>query len=476
MNYKTLIGIEIHVELLTKTKAFCGCKNEFGSEVNTNCCPVCMGMPGTLPVLNEQVLKYAIMAGLSTNCSIERNTKMDRKNYFYPDLTKGYQISQFDKPLCYEGYVEIEDEDGNEKKIRLIRIHMEEDTGKSIHDVSGESLIDYNRAGVPLIEIVSYPDMNSPIEAYRYLENLKEILLFTGVSDVKMEQGSLRCDVNINVVREDGVKSNIVELKNLNSFKSALKAMEYEEKRHIELLEKGENSLKETRRWDEQNQVTISMRSKENVQDYRYFPEADIVDFVISEEYINEIRDSLPELLSEKRKRFIKEYGVTQDDATILNSSKEISTYFEKLIALTEDKQVTTNFFLSEFLRRLKDSDATIGNEKFDINQFAFLLNQISQKKINNNMAKKIFRKMFEDGIDPKEHIEKEGLTQVQDEGFILDIVKEVLLQNPQSIDDLKNGKDRAFGFLVGQVMKQSKGKANPQIVNTLLKKEIDSM
>ena len=353
---------------------------------------------------------------------------------------------------------------------------MEEDTGKSIHDVSGESLIDYNRAGVPLIEIVSYPDMNSPIEAYRYLENLKEILLFTGVSDVKMEQGSLRCDVNINVVREDGVKSNIVELKNLNSFKSALKAMEYEEKRHIELLEKGENSLKETRRWDEQNQVTISMRSKENVQDYRYFPEADIVDFVISEEYINEIRDSLPELPSEKRKRFIKEYGVTQDDATILNSSKEISTYFEKLIALTEDKQVTTNFFLSEFLRRLKDSDATIGNEKFDINQFAFLLNQISQKKINNNMAKKIFRKMFEDGIDPKEHIEKEGLTQVQDEGFILNIVKEVLSQNPQSIDDLKNGKDRAFGFLVGQVMKQSKGKANPQIVNTLLKKEIDSM
>lgn len=476
MNYKTLIGIEIHVELLTKTKAFCGCKNEFGSEVNTNCCPICMGMPGTLPVLNEQVLKYAIMAGLSTNCSIERHTKMDRKNYFYPDLTKGYQISQFDKPLCYEGYVEIEDEFGNEKKIRLIRIHMEEDTGKSIHDVSGDSLIDYNRAGVPLIEIVSYPDMNSPTEAYRYLENLKEILLFTGVSDVKMEQGSLRCDVNINVVREDGVKSNIVELKNLNSFKSALKAMEYEEKRHIELLEKGENSLKETRRWDEQNQVTISMRSKENVQDYRYFPEADIVDFVISEEYINAVKDSLPELPSEKRKRFIKEYGVTHDDASILNSSKEISAYFEKLIALTEDKQVTTNFFLSEFLRRLKDSDSTIGNEKFDINQFAFLLNQISQKKINNNMAKKIFRKMFEDGIDPEDHIEKEGLTQVQDEGFILDIVKEVLSQNPQSIDDLKNGKDRAFGFLVGQVMKQSKGKANPQIVNTLLKKEIESM
>jgi aspartyl/glutamyl-tRNA(asn/gln) amidotransferase subunit B len=252
--------------------------------------------------------------------------------------------------------------------------------------------------------------------------------------------------------------------------------MEYEEKRHIELLEKGENSLKETRRWDEQNQVTISMRSKENVQDYRYFPEADIVDFVISEEYINAVKDSLPELPSEKRKRFIKEYGVTHDDASILNSSKEISAYFEKLIALTEDKQVTTNFFLSEFLRRLKDSDSTIGNEKFDINQFAFLLNQISQKKINNNMAKKIFRKMFEDGIDPKDHIEKEGLTQVQDEGFILDIVKEVLSQNPQSIDDLKNGKDRAFGFLVGQVMKQSKGKANPQIVNTLLKKEIESM
>lgn len=272
MNYKTLIGIEIHSELLTKTKAFCGCKNEFGSEVNTNCCPVCTGMPGTLPVLNKEVMRYAVMAGLATNCSIETDTKMDRKNYFYPDLTKGYQISQFDKPLCYEGYVEIEDEEGRPKKIRLIRIHMEEDTGKSIHDTSGDSLIDYNRAGVPLIEIVSYPDMNSPTEADRYLENLKEILLFTGVSDVKMEQGSLRCDVNINVVREDGVKSNIVELKNLNSFKSAFRAMEYEEKRHKELLEKGENTVKETRRWDEQNQLTIPMRSRKTYRTTVIFP------------------------------------------------------------------------------------------------------------------------------------------------------------------------------------------------------------
>lgn len=476
MDYKTLIGIEIHSELLTKSKAFCSCKNQFGSEVNTNCCPVCTGMPGTLPVLNEEVLHFAVMAGLATNCSIEKYTKMDRKNYFYPDLTKGYQISQYDKPLCYEGYVEIEDKDGQPKKIRLIRIHMEEDTGKSIHDASGESLIDYNRAGVPLIEIVSYPDMNSPLEAYRYLENLKEILLFTGVSDVKMEQGSLRCDVNINVVREDGVKSKIVELKNLNSFKSALKAMEYEEARHIELLEKGENTLKETRRWDEQNQVTISMRSKENVQDYRYFPEADIVDITLTDEYIENVRKSLPELPAQKRKRFMEQYGLTKDDAEVLNADLEISSYFEKLISLTKNPTLTANFFLSEFLRRLKDSEQAIGNEKFTSKQFAFLLDELSDKKINNNTAKKIFRKMFEEGVDPKEYIEQEGLAQVQDEDFIVEIVRNVLAENPQSIQDIKNGKDRAFGFLVGQVMKASKGKANPQIVNELLKQEIDSI
>lgn len=473
MNYKTLIGIEIHSELLTKSKAFCGCKNEFGSEVNTNCCPVCIGMPGTLPVLNKEVMRYAVMAGLATNCSIQLDTKMDRKNYFYPDLTKGYQISQFDKPLCYEGYVEIEDEEGRSKKIRLIRIHMEEDTGKSIHDASGDSLIDYNRAGVPLIEIVSYPDMNSPIEAYRYLENLKEILLFTGVSDVKMEQGSLRCDVNINVVREDGVKSNIVELKNLNSFKSALKAMEYEEKRHIELLEKGENSVKETRRWDEQTQVTIPMRSKENVQDYRYFPEADITDFKLTEEYVEEIRKQIPELPAARRKRFVEEYGITKDDAEILNSGVDISSYYERLVELTKEPILTANFFLSEFLRRLKDSQEEIGNEKFSIEQLGYLLTQVAGKKINNNMAKKIFRKMFEEGVDPEEYIKREGLNQVEDEGLIIKIVETVLSNNLQSIEDIKNGKDRAFGFLVGQVMKESKGKANPQMVNELIRKEM---
>lgn len=471
MNYKTLIGIEIHSELLTKSKAFCGCKNEFGREVNTNCCPVCIGMPGTLPVLNKEVMRYAVMAGLATNCSIQLDTKMDRKNYFYPDLTKGYQISQFDKPLCYEGYVEIEDEEGRSKKIRLIRIHMEEDTGKSIHDASGDSLIDYNRAGVPLIEIVSYPDMNSPIEAYRYLENLKEILLFTGVSDVKMEQGSLRCDVNINVVREDGVKSNIVELKNLNSFKSALKAMEYEEKRHIELLEKGENSVKETRRWDEQTQVTIPMRSKENVQDYRYFPEADITDFKLTEEYVEEIRKQIPELPAARRKRFVEEYGITKDDAEILNSGVDISSYYERLVELTKEPILTANFFLSEFLRRLKDSQEEIGNEKFSIEQLGYLLTQVAGKKINNNMAKKIFRKMFEEGVDPEEYIKREGLNQVEDEGLIVKIVETVLSNNLQSIEDIKNGKDRAFGFLVGQVMKESKGKANPQMVNELIRK-----
>ncbi|SHH26499.1 Asp-tRNA(Asn)/Glu-tRNA(Gln) amidotransferase subunit GatB [Tepidibacter thalassicus] len=476
MSYKTVIGLEIHAELLTDTKIFCGCKNEFGADVNTNCCPVCLGLPGSLPVLNKKVLEYGVMAGLSFNCEIARETKMDRKNYFYPDLTKAYQISQYDIPLCSNGYIEIEKEDGTTKKIRIRRIHIEEDTGKSLHDISGDTLLDYNRSGVPLIEIVTEPDMNSPQEAYKFLEKLKEILLFTQVSDVKMEQGSLRCDVNINIVKEDGLKSNIVELKNLNSFKAALKAMEYEEIRHRELLEKGENTARETRRWDDSQNKTISMRSKENVQDYRYFPEPDIVDIKISEEFINNIKENLPELPDAKRSRFIKEYSLPDYDAKILTSTKEIANYFEEVVKKFNDPKMISNWIMTELLRRVNDEGITLNDLKFTIEDFVYLLNEISQGKINNNAGKKVFREMFETGKKPEDIIKEKGLVQIQDEGAIKDMVMNVLKENMQSVKDYKNGKDRALGFLVGQVMKASRGKANPQIVNKLIVELIDNM
>ncbi|SHJ46997.1 Asp-tRNA(Asn)/Glu-tRNA(Gln) amidotransferase subunit GatB [Tepidibacter formicigenes] len=476
MSYKTIIGLEIHAELLTNTKIFCGCKNEFGANVNTNCCPVCLGLPGSLPVLNKKVLEYGIMAGLSFNCDIARETKMDRKNYFYPDLTKAYQISQYDIPLCSNGYIEIEKEDKSTKKIRIRRIHIEEDTGKSLHDMSGDTLLDYNRSGVPLIEIVTEPDMNSPEEAYKFLEKLKEVLLFTNVSDVKMEQGSLRCDVNVNIVREDGLKSNIVELKNLNSFKAALKAMEYEEKRHKELLENGENTVRETRRWDDSQNKTISMRSKESVQDYRYFPEPDVVDIKISEEFINDVKENLPELPDAKRARFIKEYSLPDYDAKVLTGSKEISNYFEEVVKEFNDPKMISNWIMTELLRRVNDEGITLNDLKFNINDFAYLLKVISQGKINNNAGKKVFREMFETGKKPEDIIKEKGLAQIQDEGAIKEIVINILNENMQSVEDYKNGKDRALGFLVGQVMKASKGKANPQIVNKLIIESINNM
>ncbi|MEJ8554677.1 Asp-tRNA(Asn)/Glu-tRNA(Gln) amidotransferase subunit GatB [Tepidibacter sp. Z1-5] len=469
MGDKILIGLEIHAELLTNTKIFCGCKNEFGSDVNTNCCPVCLGLPGSLPVLNERVLDFAITAGLSFNCKIARNTKMDRKNYFYPDLTKAYQISQYDIPLCSDGYIEVEAEDGSIKKIGIERIHIEEDTGKSLHDATGDTLLDYNRSGVPLIEIVSRPDMNSPQEAYQFLEKLKEVLLFTNISDVKMEQGSLRCDVNVNVIKEDGRKSNIVELKNLNSFKAALKAMEYEVVRHNELLAKGENTVRETRRWDDSQNKTISMRSKESVQDYRYFPEPDVVDINLTEEYINEIEGKLPELPDDKRNRFIKEYSLPEYDAKVLTTSKEISSYFEEMVSKFSDAKMISNWIMTELLRRVNDEGITLDDVKFDKDDFVYLLKVISDGKINNNAGKKVFREMFETGKKPEDIIKEKGLIQIQDEGAIKEIVVGILNNNPQSVEDYKNGKDRALGFLVGQVMKASKGKANPQMANKLI-------
>lgn len=474
MAYKTIIGLEIHVELKTKTKMFCHCKNEFGEEANTNVCPICLGLPGALPQVNEEAINYAIKAGLAMNCKIHQHTRFDRKSYFYADLVKGYQITQDELPLCYEGYVNIEDEDGNDKKIRLIRIHVEEDTGKSLHTDKGETLLDYNRSGVPLIEIVTYPDMNSAKEAREFLEKLKATVIYLGVSDGKMEEGSLRCDVNVNVVdTETGVKTNISEIKNIGSFRGVEKAIDFEVSRHIALLEKGENTKKETRRWDELKGESILMREKIKANDYRYAPDGDIPPMDISDEMIDAVRKEMPELPDEKVSRLMKDYGVSKDDAKTLSLDVSLANYYEELAKKVGDNALALNWLLGDVLRRLKEDNKSIDQMPFAIEDLEKLLTLVKTNKINNNAGKKVLQEMFKAPEDPEAIVKRLGLVQVTDEGAIEAVVDKVLEANPQSIEDFKNGKSRAFGFLVGQVMKEMKGKGNPQIINELLNKKL---
>lgn len=474
MAYKTIIGLEIHVELKTKTKMFCHCKNEFGEEANTNVCPICLGLPGALPQVNEEAINYAIKAGLAMNCKIHQHTRFDRKSYFYADLVKGYQITQDELPLCYEGYVNIEDEDGNDKKIRLIRIHVEEDTGKSLHTDKGETLLDYNRSGVPLIEIVTYPDMNSAKEAREFLEKLKATVIYLGVSDGKMEEGSLRCDVNVNVVdTETGVKTNISEIKNIGSFRGVEKAIDFEVSRHIALLEKGENTKKETRRWDELKGESILMREKIKANDYRYAPDGDIPPMDISDEMIDTVRKEMPELPDEKVARLMKDYGISKDDAKTLSLDVSLANYYEELAKKVGDNALALNWLLGDVLRRLKEDNKSIDQMPFAIKDLEKLLTLVKTNKINNNAGKKVLQEMFKAPEDPEAIVKRLGLVQVTDEGAIEAVVDKVLEANPQSIEDFKNGKSRAFGFLVGQVMKEMKGKGNPQIINELLNKKL---
>ncbi|MDO5717437.1 MAG: Asp-tRNA(Asn)/Glu-tRNA(Gln) amidotransferase subunit GatB [Tissierellia bacterium] len=469
MSVKTLIGLEIHVEMATDTKMFCGCKNVFGAAPNTNVCEICLGHPGTLPLLNEQALKYAVKAGLAFNCEINKNTKMDRKKYFYPDLVKGFQISQDDKPLCTEGYIEINTGD-YKKKIRIQRIHIEEDTGKSIHTDSGHTLMDYDRSGVPLMEIVTHPDIETGEEAQLFLSTLRETLKYIGVSDVKMEEGSLRCDVNINLVDDEaGKKTGIAEIKNMNSFKAVAKAIEFEQKRQAELLSQDIVEKKQTRRWNYLNGETQLMRLKEVGADYRYSAEADLPPVVIDDEYIASIGDTLPELPQQKVKRFVNEYSISEYDADILSRSMTISKFFEEVSKIVGDPKAVSNWIISDVLRLLNENEMEASDMSLSAENLATIIRYVIDKKINTNTGKKLLREVFNEGGDVEKIIEDRGLIQISDSSALESIVDEVLKANEQSIIDYRAGKDRALGYLVGQCMKASRGKGNPQMFNQLL-------
>nr|WP_094546677.1 Asp-tRNA(Asn)/Glu-tRNA(Gln) amidotransferase subunit GatB [Petroclostridium xylanilyticum] len=475
MNYETVIGLEVHAELSTKTKIYCDCTTEFGGEVNTHCCPICTGMPGVLPVLNKKVVDYAIKAGLATNCEITAFGKQDRKNYFYPDLPKAYQISQYDLPICKNGYVDIE-VDGRKKRIGITRIHIEEDAGKLMHDEWGTgSLIDYNRCGVPLIEIVTEPDMRTAEEARVFLETLKSILQYIDVSDCKMQEGSLRCDINLSVrpvgQKEFGTRT---EMKNVNSFRAAVRAMEYEAKRQIEVIESGGQVEQETRRWDDVKGVSYAMRSKEEAHDYRYFPEPDLVPIVIDEEWIEEIRKTIPELPNAKRGRYVQEYCLPEYDAAIITSSKTLAQFFEQCVGQGANPKTVSNWFMGDLMRILKDRDMEPEEIPFPAEHIAKLIALIEKGTISGTIAKKVLESMFEEVKDPEVIVKEKGLVQISDESQLAEIVKKVLEDNPQSVADYKAGKEKALGFLVGQAMKASRGKANPQMLNKMLKEMLD--
>ena len=473
-DYEVIIGLEVHAELSTKTKIFCSCPTDFGARPNTHTCPICMAMPGTLPVLNEKVVEYAVKAGLATNCNISKDSKNDRKNYFYPDLPKAYQISQYDKPLCEHGYIEIDTEEGK-KKIGLTRIHIEEDAGKLNHDeLGGGSLVDLNRAGVPLIEIVSEPDLRSAEEAEIYLRKLKSILEYIEVSDCKMQEGSLRADVNVSVRKKGDTKLGTrTEMKNMNSFRSITRAIEYEVDRQIDVLEDGGKIEQETLRWDDVSGKTFSMRDKEDAQDYRYFPEPDLVAIKLSDEYIENIRKSLPELPESRKKRYLEEYKLSEKDAKLITSSKYLSDLFEDAIKVCNNPKAVNNWIISDISRILNETEIEPIEIPFDANQLGKLIILIDNGTISSSIGKKVLVELFENPRDPEEIIKEKGWIQISDEGAIKEVVQKVLEANPQSVADYKAGKDKALGYLVGQAMKETKGKANPQMLNKMFLENI---
>lgn len=475
-DYEIVMGLEVHAELSTKTKIFCSCPTEFGGEPNTHCCPICMAMPGTLPVLNEKVVEYAVKAGLATNCEISRDSKNDRKNYFYPDLPKAYQISQFDKPLCEHGYVEIEDDEGNKKKIGLTRIHIEEDAGKLNHNEFGQgSLVDLNRAGVPLIEIVSEPDLRSSKEAEQYLRKIKSILEYIEVSDCKMQEGSLRADVNVSVRKKGTTEFGTrTEMKNMNSFRSIVRAIEYEAARQIDLIEEGGKVEQTTLRWDDVSGKTFQMRDKEDAQDYRYFPDPDLVAIRLSEEYIENVKNSLPELPESRRARYVGEFGLSEKDANLLTASKYLSDLFEGAQSKCGNAKAVANWILSDISRIINEKEMEPDQIPFGSTELAKVVELIEKGTISSAIAKKVITELFENPRDPEVIIKENGWIQISDEGAIKEVVLKIISANPQSVADYKGGKDKAIGFLVGQAMKETKGKANPGMLNKMFVEELN--
>lgn len=477
MEYEIIVGLEVHAELSTKTKIYCGCKNEFGSEVNSNCCPICTGMPGTLPTLNEKVLEYAVKMGHATNCSINRICKQDRKNYFYPDLPKAYQISQFDIPLCENGYLDvILDDAGNTKRIGITRIHIEEDAGKLIHDESfAGSLVDFNRCGVPLIEIVSEPDMRSSAEAKAYLDTVKAILQYLDISDCKMQEGSIRCDVNVSV-RPFGQKEfgTRVEMKNVNSFSGAVRAIEYEAKRQIEVIEGGGTISQETRRWDDPNGRNVLLRSKEDAHDYRYFPEPDLLTIVLTEEYVNELKAGLPELPNSKIKRYMEEYGLPHFDSNLLTENINTDKFFEDCIELGVCQPKTiSNWLLGDITRIIHEKNIEITGTTLTPQRLTDLLVMIEKGEISNTAGKTVLEEIIFSDKNARDIVAEKGLAQVSDSSVLEDIVAQVLAANPKTIDDYKNGKTNVTAFLMGQCMKLSKGKGNPAALTEIILRKI---
>lgn len=466
--YETVIGIEVHTELSTKTKAFCSCSAAFGGEENTHCCPICIGMPGTFPVLNEKVVEYGVRAGLATNCSINKYSRQDRKNYFYPDLAKGYQVTQDELPICYEGYIDIE-VGGGTKRIGVTRIHLEEDTGKLTHDESG-SVIDYNRCGVPLIETVSEPDISSASEARAYLETLRNIFRYIGISDCKMNEGSFRTDVNISVRKKGETELGTrTEMKNLNSFSNVEKSIEAETKRQIDILEAGGEVIQETRRWDETAQATVSMRTKGDAADYRYFVDPDLRPIILTDDYIEDIGKGLPELPTAKKVRYMDEYELSSYDATQLVGSQKITIFFEKAVEGCNNPKAVANWIMRDIFSRLDEDQKEEAAIPFKPELLGEMIELIDKGTISNNIAKQVFEEMWISGKNPATIVDEKGLTQISDDGELIEMAKEVLESNEKSVQDYLGGNERAMKALMGQMMKRTKGKANPQKVTEIL-------
>lgn len=473
MEYEIVIGLEIHSELQTKSKIFCGCSTEFGADENTQTCPVCLGLPGTLPVLNKKVVEYAVKAGTAMDCEIAHFSKMDRKNYFYPDLPKAYQISQFDLPICGEGKIHIKGE-GFDKYVGITRIHIEEDAGKLLHEGSEGTLADNNRCGVPLIEIVTEPDMRSAEEARIFAEKVKATLEYTEVSDCKMQEGSLRFDVNLSVrpigSTEYGTRT---EMKNLNSFRALENAIKSESKRQIKEIEKGNKIIQETRKWDDDKGISFSLRSKEEAHDYRYFPDPDLVPVILEEEFIKSIKDSIPTLPWKRIEKYTLEWNLSQTESQILTSTKQMADFFEETVKHCDDAKSVSNWLLGDLSALLNEAGIEITQVQFSPEDLAKMITMINKKEISHSAGKTVLKEMFDGNGSPEEIVKNKGLVQMNDEDAIKEIVLKVIADNPKSVEDLRNGKDKAIGFLVGQVMKATKGKANPGVVNDMIKKNI---